>query len=330
MLRERCLIHRIADIDNLSLAFVKACRGKQGKHEVAVYRARLEENLSELRSQILSGNVDVGHYTYFTIRDPKERVICAAPFRERVLHNALMNVCHEYFDRSLIDSTYATRPGKGVYSALDKAKSAFGKYEWSVKLDYRKYFDNVEHVALKAMLERKFADDRLLSIFGSIIDSYEVAPGKGLPIGNITSQYFANMYLSGVDHAVKEKCRVKVYIRYMDDILMVDRDRDRLKAAVSWMEGFSSRELSLTLKPPVCKRTAVGQVFLGYRVLPYRLALSGRSKRRFRSKLLDYDRRLNEGEWTESQYRDHILPLTSFVQHASSERFRRSCLAIQR
>lgn len=324
------MVEKIAELDNLYSAYLKACRGKRLHDDVVLYGRQLERNVSELRRQILSGNVRVGDYSYFTIRDPKERLICAAPFSERVLHHALMNVCHDFFDRTLIDTTYATRRGKGVYAALDKAASAFGKYAWSVKLDYRKYYDSISHDVLKSQLRKKFADERLLSIFDAIIDSYCVAPDRGLPIGNLTSQYFANMHLSEVDHMAKERCRVKVYIRYMDDILMVDDDRDRLKDTVSVLDTWSSENLMLQLKPPVYRRTDVGQVFLGYRVLPYHLVLSGRSKRRFRSKLLNCDKKLESGAWTESEYRDHILPLTSFVRHASSGNFRRACLAIRR
>lgn len=328
MQRANCLIQRITDIDNLYSAFLKACRGKRCNDDVVLYRRNLDENIAELHRQILSGKVEVGNYTYFTIRDPKERMICAAPFGERVLHHALMNICHEYFDRSLIDTTYATRRGKGTYAALDKAVKSFSRYEWSAKLDYRKYYDSIDHEVLKNLLRRKFADEVLLAIFDSIVDSYSVTPAKGLPIGNLTSQYFANMYLSAVDHLAKEQCRVKVYIRYMDDILLVDDDRIRLKETVSCLEQYSMENLSLKLKPPVYRRTAVGQNFLGYKVLPYRLLLSGRSKRRFRSKLLDYNRRLEEGQWSEKTYQEHIQPLISFVGHASSEKFRRACMQI--
>ena len=164
MKRKGHLIEQIADVDNLYLAFHKACRGKQRKAEVLAFREHFDENIAMLRENVLSGHITVGNYHYFTIYDPKERVICAAPFRERVLHHAIMNVCHEYFDRSLISDTYATRPGKGVYAALDKAVYAASHYEYMVKLDFRKYFDSISHDVLKQMLERKFKDNKLLGM----------------------------------------------------------------------------------------------------------------------------------------------------------------------
>lgn len=299
MKRAGYLIERIASLDNLYLAFAKACRGKQRKAEVQQFRQSFDANIADLRSEILSGSVHVGDYHYFTIHDPKERVICAAPFCERVLHHALMNVCHEYFDRSLIDDTYATRPGKGVYSAIDKAVKAASRYEYMVKLDFRKYYDSISHDILKQKLKRKFKDERLLAIFCQIIDSYHADTGLGLPIGNLTSQYFANAYLSEFDHLAKERFRVPIYIRYMDDILLASDDKVKLMQQVWSLNDYARQTLLLTLKSPICHHSKNGVVFLGYRVLPHHYMLSGRSKRRFRSKLLAYEAKLTEGQWSQ-------------------------------
>ena len=322
------LTERIAELDNLYLAFAKACRGKQRKREVQDFREHFDENMSKLRSEILSGDIQVGQYHYFTIRDPKERIICAAPFRERVLHHAIMNVCHEHFDRSLIDTTYATRPDKGVYAAIDKAVCAASRYEWMVKLDFRKYYDSINHIVLKQLLERKFKDKTLLRLFFRIIDSYHAETDVGLPIGNLTSQYFANLYLSDFDHRAKEVLRVPIYIRYMDDILMAGNNKRELMESVREMEAFALSKFCLTLKPPICHKSKDGVVFLGYRVLPHHYLLAGRSKRRFRTKMIAYGHRLHEGVWEEQTYQEHILPLLSYVQQADCKEFRRSCVSI--
>ena len=322
------MTERIAELDNLYLAYAKACRGKQRKREVILFQEHFDENIAELREQILSGSVDVGHYHFFTIHDPKERIICAAPFRERVLHHALMNVCHDYFDRSLISDTYATRPGKGIYAALDKATSGAAHYQYLVKLDFRKYYDSICHERLFCQLCRKFKDKTLLGIFRQIIDSYHADTERGLPIGNLTSQYFANAYLSAFDHYAKESLRARLYIRYMDDILMAGNDKQELMTNVKKLSAYAHSRLGLTLKPPICHKSATGVVFLGYRILPCYYTLSGRSKRRFRTKFLSYEHLLADGLWTDSQYEEHILPLLSFVNHALSSGFRRSCIDI--
>ncbi|MBQ9363485.1 MAG: hypothetical protein IJT97_08745 [Bacteroidaceae bacterium] len=329
MKRVGFLTERIADLDNLYLAFVKACRGKQRKQEVLEFRREFDRNISGLRQQILTGDVKVGNYHYFTIHDPKERTICAAPFVERVLHHAIMNVCHEHFDRSLIPDTYATRPGKGVYAALDRAVYAATHYRYLAKLDFRKYYDSINHDVLKRKLQRKFKDKTLLGIFAHIIDSYHADTGVGLPIGNLTSQYFANVYLSDFDHRAKERLHVPVYIRYMDDILMAADSKPFLVECVRSLNASAQNDLHLKLKPPIYSPADRGVVFLGYKVLPYHYVLSGRSKRRFRTKLITYEKRLLSGEWTESEYAEHILPLVSFVAHADSRNFRKSCLDMQ-
>jgi len=326
MKRQGFLIDRIADSDNLYEAFRLSCRGKQRKEEVLLYREHIDYNIAILREQILSGDVNVGNYHYFTIFDPKERVICAADFPERVLHHAIINVCQEYFDKVLIDTTYATRKGKGVYAAIAKAVEANTKYKYTAKLDFRKYYDSIEHDILKILLRRKFKDGILLRIFDQIIDSYCVTEGKGLPIGNLTSQYFANAYLSPLDHYIKETLHAPMYIRYMDDILVAINDKVELREIVNKLETYASDKLHLNIKPPIFRQSKDGQVFLGYKVLPYRYELSARSKKRYRSKMIEYDKMLIKGKWTEQTYQEHILPLTAFVQHAVSSQFRMSCI----
>lgn len=320
------LIERIADIDNLYLAYSKACRGKRLKMEVRQFAEHFDRNIMQLREGIISGEVEVGNYHYFTIFDPKERLICAASFRERVLHHAIMNVCHDYFDRSLIADTYATRKGKGVYAALGKAVHAISKDLWLCKLDVRKYYDSIDHGILKAMLARKFKDPLLLHIFYRIIDSYACSEGKGLPIGNLTSQYFANMYLSSLDHYAKEQLKVKMYVRYMDDMLMAFDDKSKMKDAERCVRAYAQSRLRLELKPPVFVKGSAGVVFLGYRVRAHYLTLSGRSKRRFCVKYLKYKRMYEHGAFGEREYQDHLQPLLAFVQHAKSRCFRKSCL----
>lgn len=326
MKRTGFLIERIADLDNLYEAFRRACRGKQRKKEVLRFREHFDENIATLRRSILAGNVDVGNYHYFTIYDPKERVICAADFQERVLHHAIINVCHDLFDRTLIDTTYATRKGKGVYAAIDKAVEACSKYAYTAKLDFRKYYDSIDHDTLRSLLRRRFKDRLLLRIFDEIIDSYCVVEGRGLPIGNLTSQYFANAYLSPLDHYAKEVLHARVYIRYMDDILIADNDRSRLKEIVRAFGEQASAQLHLTLKPPMFRRSKEGQTFLGYRILPHHYRLAGRSKKRYRTKLAEYLKNFEQGRWDELTYQEHLLPLTAFVMHAVSRKFRGSCI----
>lgn len=311
--------------DNLGLAFYKAQKGKQYDRHVLEYRKNLYQNLIILKKQIESGNVSVGKYNYFKIYDPKERLICAAAFDERVLHHAIMNVCHEYFDKNLIYDTYATRIGKGTYKALERAFQQIKKYKYVAKLDFRKYFDSIPHSILKQKLAKLFKDRLLLGVYNKIIDSYSVVEDRGIPIGNLTSQYFANYYLSEMDHYIKEVLQVGGYVRYMDDILIMSDDKDDIKRILKEVGKFSDK-LKLTLKPVNIIRSSVGVPFLGYKIYPNKILLNKLSRYRYIAKYIDYNNNLETGDWNENMYQLHITPLLSFCQHAYSKRFRKSIL----
>ena len=327
MKRQGQLIEKIADIENLQLAYHKAQKGKAGKIEVFEYGKRLQENLQNLQQQILSGNVETGHYRYFTIYDPKKRLICAAPFGQRVLHHALMNVCHPFFEKVQIFDSYASRIGKGTYASLKRAKHFNRQYKWFLKLDFRKHFDSLDHTILKKQLNRLFKDSYLLNIFESIVDSYCVNQNKGVPIGNLTSQYFANHYLALVDHYVKETLKIRAYVRYMDDIVLWHNNKKILLNAGASLKEYSESELKLTLKPFCLNQNLQGLPFLGYLLYPDKTRLAHRSRTRFIKKLSIYEINLISGRWTQKEYQNHVLPLIAFTEYANAKEFRKKIIA---
>lgn len=316
----------VAAPENLRLAFWKARKGKNYAKEVTAYRDNLQANLIQLRKQILSGLVDVGCYRFFKVFDPKERQICASAFSEQVLHHALMNICHDRFERVQVYDSYACRKGKGTYAAINRAKKFTRKSDWFLKLDVRKYFYSVSHEVLQAQLEHVFKDYRILEIFEKIIASYKVQTDCGLPIGNLTSQYFANHYLSGLDHFVKEALRIKAYVRYMDDMILWHHDKTILKQARDAIRDYVYTKLHCELKPALLNRTARGLPFLGYVLYPHYVTLSQRSKTRFVRKLNELENRFQSGEWREATCQRRILPLLAFVRHADSKIFREKVL----
>ncbi len=325
MIRAGNLIERIADLDNLRLAFVKARRGKQYSSDVLSFADNIDAELLSLRESILSGDVSVGNYHTFEIYDPKQRTICAAAFRERVLHHAIMNICHPIFERHFIFDTYATRKGKGQYAAIGRAMKAFCRYDHVLKLDFRKYFDSIPHKLLKCKLLRLFKDKTLLKILFKIIDTYSVTSGCGLPIGNLTSQYFANYFLSDLDHYAKETLKIPCYIRYMDDILIFEPSKQQLKNDLEQIKAFAAKN-SLVLKPPVFSNYIKGVQFLGYKLCRHKIILCRRSRHRFESKYYDYQDKLLSGVWSQEQYQAHILPLMAFVEHSYSKRYRKKII----
>jgi RNA-directed DNA polymerase len=316
------LITRIADPDNLRLAFSSARKGKVYSDKVLRYEANLDGNLLLLREQILSGQVDVGKYHYFKIFEPKERKICAAAFDEQVLHHALMNICHDSFERVQIFDSYASRIGKGTYAALERAKVFTRRYAFYLKLDVQKFFESIHHQVVKQQIMRLFKDARLLGILAEIVDSYHTTPERGLPIGNLTSQYFANHYLAGLDHFIKEKLGIVPYVRYMDDMVLWSDDKAQLRSALDQIVEFVENELCCQLKPIQLNTCGSGLPFLGYHIFPHHVRLLQASKRRFVRKAAQAADYLVTGKWSETEYHRHIQPLLAFTQHANARNFR--------
>ncbi|MDX2248817.1 MAG: RNA-directed DNA polymerase [Bacteroidia bacterium] len=326
MIRVNNLLEEAAETENLRHAFWKASKGKRYSVGVLSYQENLDENLDCLQKQMKTGLVETGDYRYFKIFDPKEREICASAFSEQVLHHALMNICHDYFEQAQIFDSYASRKGKGTYAAIDRAKYFTRKYGWYLKLDVRKYFGSIHHDVLKSQLERMFKDYRLLEIFGKIIDSYEAEIHRGLPIGSLCSQYFANHYLSGLDHFIKEKLRVKGYVRYMDDMVLWDSEKSVLKAAFLEVNDFVENKLLCSLKPIELNRSTHGLPFLGYKIYPWQVQLTQRSKQRFIKKINYLYENYHSGEWDEVVCQRRVLPLLAFLSHADTIGFRKNVL----
>lgn len=326
MRRANHLLPRIADIDNLRLAFWNASKGKRYAASVLAYQDRLDENLLLLRRQIQQAKVEVGDYRYFHVYEPKKREICAAAFSEQVLHHALMNVCHPYFERAQIFDSYASRKGKGTYAALDRARKFNRQHSWFLKLDVRKFFASIHHEVLRRQLSRLFKEPHLLNLFDQIIESYEASPGRGLPIGNLTSQYFANHFLSGLDHFVKENLQVKAYVRYMDDMLLWRDSKRQLLECRTSITDFVTEHLRCQLKPSQLNRTQLGLPFLGYKLYPHHVRLLQKSKRRYIKKLNATLDRVRSGEFLEGEGQRKLLPLIAFTRYADTLYFRKKVL----
>lgn len=309
-------MHQVLRFDNLCHAFLKTARGKQEKASVIQFRENLEERLEEIKTQLSEGSFKFDHYHFFTIYDPKKRLICAAPFPTRVVFHALMNVCEPVLERWQIHDSYACRKGKGTYKALERTKYYAGKYRWFIKLDVRKFFDSINHDVLKQSLSLLFKDPLLLRIFCDIIDSHSSLPGKGLPMGNLTSQHFANHYMALADHYAKERLGVKAMVRYMDDVLFFHDDKDTLKELAFEYMFFISDRLKLELHPVVMNRTIYGVPYLGYVVYKDKLRLNQRSRKRFRQKVLELDEAWVTGSMEERECVEKMQSALAFVEKA--------------
>ena len=314
MKRAGNLYWKIAEIENLELAFWKAQRGKSGKCEVKKFRENLHSNLLSIRNEFLDANVTLGNYHYFTVYDPKERIICAADFRERIIQHAVVNICEPYFEKYQIFDSYACRKGKGVDACLARTLHFCRKFQWFLKLDIHKYFDSINHKILLNILNRRFKDPDLLNFFSRLIDTYEVSADCGLPIGNLLSQYFANLYLGILDHELKDARKVPGYVRYMDDFIIFADSKKDLKDIKIKTEEIVRGWLKLDLNPALCNRTIHGIPFLSYKITSGGLRLSQKAKIRFRNKI----KLANQ-----MQSAEHALPLIAFINRADSVGFRK-------
>ena len=328
MRRAANLFDGIHEPENLRLAFHKAARGRRGQAVVREFAIGLDTRLSEMATAIREGTFQVGRFQQFLIRDPKERVITAPCFEERVLHHAIMNVCEPVLDRWLIDDTFACRHGKGREAAVLRAQHFTRHADWFLKLDVRKYFDSISHLRLLGLLEKRFKDERLLQLLYRIIAAYRSGIGVGVPIGSLTSQHFANFYLGWLDRFVKETLLVRGYVRYMDDLVLWHSSRDALVDIQIRCREFAANSLGLEFKPSEVMRTSRGVPFLGCHIWPTHVELNRRSKRRWRRRVRVLERAERLGLISESDLQQRLTALTAFAQAAGvrSWRFRKSVL----
>lgn len=308
----------IVEPDNLRLAFWKASKGKRGRADQREFQANLDMELARLREGLIEGCYPIGHYNKFKIFDPKERQICAASFGERVLHHALMNVCEPYFDRRLIFDTYACRTGKGQWRAVARARQFAALHAWYLKCDIAKFFDSIPHAQLKMTLRKVFKDRILLDWFDRIVDTYSVEPGRGLPIGNLTSQHFANLYMDKIDRL----CGLH-YVRYMDDFVFWADDKDALRAVLASVR-MAADSLGLQLKDsPEIRETRGGMDFLGMRVFPGRIRANRRSIRRYERRVAEVEMLHRFGRISEEELQGRVSAMTAFLQQGGTLGWRR-------
>ena len=266
----------------------------------------------------------------FRVHDPKERNIAAAPFRDRVVHHALCAAMEPRLEALQVSDSYACRVGRGTHAALERSVHFARSSRYFLKLDVEQFFLSIDHAVLLEGLARVIKDKAFLGCLGRIIHHSlpGSAAGKGVPIGNLTSQHFANFYLSGLDHYVKEHLCVKKYIRYMDDLLIFYDDTSTLKDWQAACAVFLEEKLQLRLHESVTRLGAVkgGVPFLGMRVFPDNIRLSRACAVRFCKRVRTAERRFAMGEISQSSLVDSMNSLMSWAAHANTLAFRRGLL----
>jgi RNA-directed DNA polymerase len=282
------LYPQICDLTNLYRAYRAAARGKRGKAAVAAFEFDLEENLLQLREELTAQSYTPGPYRHFTIHYPKHRKISAAPFRDRVVHHALVRQIEPIFERRFIHDSYACRVGKGTHRALDRCQEFARQCQNVLQCDLVQFFPSVDHQRLWDVLACPIADPDTLWLMGRILDSgagvladeYDMVwfPGddltaacrpRGLPIGNLTSQFWANCLLNELDQFVKRELKCHHYMRYVDDLLLFHDDTRTLhRWRVLTGEFLGEWRLKLHERQARVYPVSTGVPFLGFRVYP--------------------------------------------------------------
>jgi len=341
------LFPEITSFENLYAASRKARKGKRMKGNVANFEQNIEEELFILQEELLSKTYEPGRYKEFTIYERKPRKISAAPYRDRIVHHALCNVIEPIFEKVFVFDSYACRKGKGTHAAVNRFTEFCRKNKYVLKTDIRKYFASIDHEILFDKMLRKIKCKDTLWLIKLIIDGSnrqeevnDYFEGdslfvpfdrkRGIPIGNLTSQFFANAYLDDLDHYMKEVLHCKYYIRYVDDITVFDNDKKRLWEIRECMERYlSSYRLKLHPRKTYVLPVSEGIDHLGYRLFPAHRRLRKDNSMRFARKFRIMSRHFSERLISFERFNASVQSWLGHVKHADSYGLRRKMLGCE-
>ena len=277
--------------ENLLLAFKKARKRKTTKPYVLEFEKDLKNNLSKLQTEFINETYKPHELKTFTIRDPKTRKISKSHFRDRIVHHAICNIIQMIFEKTFIYDSFANQKGKGTHKALErfdyfkrKVSKNNTKRCYVFKADVKKYFETVDQKVLITTISKKIKDEKLISLIRKVLENHKSKQfGKGMPLGNLTSQFFANVYLNELDYFVKHKLKIKYYLRYVDDFVILHNSKEVLSRYKVKINDFLKSQLKLELHPNKCKIKPLncGVSLLGFRVFYYHKLLRKSNFRKF-------------------------------------------------
>jgi len=311
-------------LENLFSAWSKFKKGKNTKIDVQEFTLNLEDNLFELHSRLRNNIYQHSHYTPFYICDPKLRHIHKAKVADRVLHNAVVNIIEPIFEKSFIFDSYSSRKDKGTHRAVRRLHKFAWKLSqnntktvWVLKCDIKKFFDSVEHKILVNLIKKTIYDKRTVKLIENIISSFCTTERKGIPLGNVTSQLFSNIYLNQLDQYIKRELRVKCYIRYADDFVILSRSSPYLKGLAPKIQEFLQMNLNLQLhsRKVVMKKWSQGTDFLGYISFPYHIVLRTKTKTRILKKIRKRYQELKTGLIDEKSLNQSLQSYFGIFKH---------------
>ena len=332
---------KIWGFQNLYKAHTVARLGKRSVGEVIDFEMNLAHNLSEISDALKNHTYEMSGYYSFMVHDPKDRVIHALHYRDRVVQHCLCDhVLAPFLDKKLIYDNAACRLTKGTHFAQDRVTGflrefyrKYGTEGYFLKCDIRKFFDSIDHEILKAKMKRVIPDKDVLELLYQIIDSYEKTPGYGLPLGNQTSQWFAIYYLDGFDRLIKEKLHIKYYSRYMDDCVLIHQDKEYLKQCLVEMERFVNNELHLKFN----RKTQITPIKNGVDYLGFHFYLTEtgkvvrkvkqQTKYKYKRKLKAMQKKYAEGKMELADVKQVLSSYQAHLSHGHTYKLRKKAMA---
>lgn len=331
----------LCSYENLYQAYLHARLGKRYRDEVMKFSFNLEENLMELRNELLNQTYEIGGYREFFVWEPKKRLIMALPFRDRVVQWAIYQLVNPILDKMYIFDSYGCRNNKGTLKAyqrlhywLRQVAKKEQKYYY-LKLDVSKYFYRVDHQVLIKLLRKRVADKKLLWLIESIINYDEISfglklngdvdnpedrvKGKGMPIGNLTSQMFANLYLNELDQYCKRELGIHYYVRYMDDVIILSDDKDKLHEYKDLIQSFLEDKLKLNLNNKTAIRPiTLGIEFVGYRLWPTHIKVRKKTALKMKRRIKYVKKQFERDEMTFEKVNATVQSYMGILKHCNS------------
>ena len=306
------IFDEISSLENLFSAWGEFKKRKEKKCDVLKFAISLEDNIFALHKTLRAGKYYHSQYTSFYICDPKLRHIHKAETKDRIIHHAIMRIIEPYFDKTFIFDSYSSRKNKGTHRAIKRLQKFAWKLSrnstkpvWVLKCDIKKFFDSVDHNILFVLINKKISDERAMMLIKDIIYSFQRERAKGIPLGNLTSQLFSNIYLNELDQFVKQDLCVKYYIRYVDDFMILGRDKAHLQNTLVHIDRFLSKELKLQLheQKVSIRLWHEGVDFLGYVIFPHYSVLRTKTKKRILKKIKIRQAEMSEGTTRKDKFK---------------------------
>jgi len=335
LLKPRDLWQELCSVQNMELAFKKARKHKTLRPCVLEFEEKLAENLDVLRTELLFHLYKPRQLKMFILRDPKTRKISKSDFRDRVIHHALCNIIEPLFERMFIHDSYANRKGKGTLRAIQRFEYFRRKLSQNntsqvfiLKSDIRHYFDEVDHAILLKIIRKRINDPKVLWLIRRVLSNYSTQEGKGMPLGNLTSQFFANVYLNELDKFVKNKLKAKYYIRYVDDFVILHSSEKKL---TKWREEialFTREKLLLDLHPEktMIIESGHGVDFLGLKIFPNHKIMKKRNILSFKRKLRSIYDKFDDGKIMYDEVYDFLEGWIAYAKNADTYNLRRKVM----